>query len=519
MKLRLLAIAAIAACALSAQAALLPAGVPNPANVVITEDGTGAVSATYSGAAIDRVLLISGASASSRTLGAFVIQDNCDQTTMSVLFNNAAGDAYRGYLCNMKANNIINGTGNAANGPAASLLLIKRDAGGSTQGVGPITNPLPPSPALPNKIAFMNMTGCTLQAGVTPSVTAANYLCPNTTPYHPHAGISDTEPVILAATVNGGSGSLVLSAGSSLTIRPIFQQLFGVALNLKAYRALQATQSLPLDDAPASRPTIPSSWVASALSNRLNGGNTKRGWGMIINTTVDADVHNKQINVCRRVNGSGTQAVSNIHFLGAGCIGAPLPVASNATALAINGAGTSANSTTYSSAVLVEGCLAAAEALVPVAPATTGAYALAILGRDTDPIGAGKPYRFAKLDGWQPEGHPDPTSGLCTGTKNFPGCDDAQQGRYSMVYESTMQWNSVTPGIASRTGALEQIANAGFNAAALKLNTPAVIDGVMAPPSTYSGFFGNLALGSDPQVYASRVTRGGNSCTPLNVNK
>lgn len=512
MNFRLTLVAAASFFATAAQAALLPAGVPNPANVVLSEDANGVVSATYSGAAIDRVLLISGASAPSRTVGAFVIQDNCDTATLSVIFNDVNGTAYRAYLCNMKANNIINGTGNAANGAPASLLLIKRDAGGSGQGVQPIY--------AVQKIAFMNMTGCNAVAGnPTPTLSTPNYLCTGTSNFHPDAGISDVEPAILASTVNAGTGTLPNVAGSTITIRPIFQQLFAVALNLKAYRALQQTQGLPQDDLPQSRPSVPATWVASAVSGQLNGGNSRRGWGLLISTAVDPEVHNKQINVCRRTSGSGTQAVSNAYFLNAACTNAAFPPLGNGTPLAIVGSGTSAL-TTNGSAALVEQCLANADALVPVAPSTVqNAYAFAVLGRDTDPIGSARPYRFAKLDGLQPEAHPDPTTGQCTGTKNFPGCDDAQQGRYNLVYETTMQWNSLTPGNAAKLSALNQIANAGFNAAALKQNTPAVIDAVMAPPSTYAGLYGNLPLGSDPQVYASRVTRNGNSCSPLRIVK
>ncbi len=512
MKFRLTLLAAASLFAGLAQAALLPAGVPNPANVVLSEDASGVVSATYSGAAIDRVLLISGASASSRTLGAFVIQDNCDIATLSVIFNDAAGTAYRSYLCNMKANNIINGTGNAANGAPASLLLIKRDAGGSGQGVQPIY--------AVQKIAFMNMTGCTAVAGnPTPTLATPNYLCTGTSNFHPDAGISDVEPTILASLTNGGTGVLPTIAGNTVTVRPIFQQLFGVALNLKAYRALQQTQGLPQDDLQQNRPSVPATWVASALSGQLNGGNSRRGWGLLISPTVDPEVHNKQINVCRRTTGSGSQAVSNAYFLNAACTNGAFAPTGNVTPLAIVGSGTSAL-TTNGSAALVEQCLANVDGLTPVAPSTVqNGYGVAVLGRDTDPIGNARPYRFAKLDGLQPEAHPDPTSGLCTGTKNFPGCDDAQQGRYNLVYETTMQWGSLTPGNAAKVGALNQIANVGFNAAALKQNTPAVIDGVMAPPSTYTGLYGALPLGSDAQVYASRVTRGGNSCSPLRVVK
>jgi hypothetical protein len=511
MNFRLTLLAAASLFATAAQAVLLPAGTPNPANVTLVEDANGVVSATYNGAAIDRVLLISGASASSRTLGAFVIQDNCDTTTLSVIFNDAVGGLYRAYLCNMKANNIINGTNNLANGAPASLLVIKRDAGGSGQGVQPIY--------AVQKIAFMNMTGCAAVAGnPTPSVSTPNYTCSGTGNYFSDAGISDTEPAILAAVVNNGSGSLPTLAGSNITVRPIFQQLFGVAVNLKAYRALQATQGLPQDDLPQNRPTLSKGWVASAMAGQLNGGNSRRGWGMVISPTVDPDVHTKQINVCRRTAGSGSQAVTNAFFLNAACTNGALNPVINTTPLAIVGAGTAAQAS--ASAALVEQCLNAVDALAPVAPSTVAnAYGVAFLGRDTDPIGTGRNYRFTKLDGTQPEAHPDPTSGLCTGTKNFPGCDDAQQGRYDAVYESTMQWNSLTPGNASKLGMLNQIANAGFNASALKLNTPAVVDGVMAPPSTYAGLYGALPLGSDPQVYASRVTRGGNSCAPLRIVK
>ncbi len=512
MFIRLTLVAAAALLATSAHATLLPSGTPDPSNVVLVESPSGEVSATYSGAAIDRVLLISGASASSRTLGAFVIQDNCDTTTLSVIFNNAAGSAYRAYLCNMKANNIINGTGNNANGAPASLLLIKRDTGGSTQGVQPIY--------LPTKIAFMNMTGCSANPGVSPTVTTANFLCTGTGNYFSDAGISDVEPAILASLVNGGSGSLQTLAGSNITVRPVFQQIFAPAVNLKAYRALQQSQGLPTDDLPANRPSLPSTWVTSALGNGLNGGNSRRGWGMVISPTVDAAVHTKQINICRRATGSGTQAASNAYFLNGACSAGNIPPAANVTPLAIVGASTSANATSYTSATLVEGCLATVDALVPTAPGgTENAYGLAVLGRDTDPIGTGQPYRFVKLDGLQPEGHPDPISGQCTGTKNFPGCDDAQQGRYNLVYETTMQWNSLTPGNAGKLAALNQIANVGFNAAALKLNTPAVVDGVMAPPTTYAGLYGSLPLGSDAQVYASRVSRLGNSCAPLRITK
>ena len=197
--------------------------------------------------------------------------------------------------------------------------------------------------------------------------------------------------------------------------------------------------------------------------------------------------------------------------------------AQNTTALAVAGGGTSSNSTAYTSTGAVEGCMGAVEALTSADTTLSNknAYAIGHIGRDNDPFAGGgdKGYRFVKLDGNQPEAHVDPTSGKCDGTRDFAGCNNAKTGKYSYVFESTMQYNSGTPGNAGKLTALQNIASKGFTASALKGNTAAVIAGVMALPASYTGLYGALALGSDAQVYGSRVTRGGSSCTPLTLQK
>jgi hypothetical protein len=460
--------------------------------------------------AVDNLLLISGASASAKTIGAFVISDNCDTSTLSVMWDSATGANYRGYACDLKAGNVI------AGGASGSLVVVKRDAGGSAQGVLPI--------ATPAKIAFMNFSSCSpvFSSGTTlaiASLNQPNYTCTGTGSYYPDAGTSDVEPAIIAAVVNGQSGTLAVTG--SMTTTSIFQQVIGVAVNLKLYRALQATQSLTQDDAEANRPSLPSDFVTSAVSAKLNGGNSKRGWGLVVSETVDPAVHLKQINVCRRANGSGTQAAAYMRFQDNPCTaGAALGAVANTTALAVTGSGTSSNGTTYSSTGLLEGCLKTVDGL---SDANGAAYAIGHVGRDNDPFAGpaadpDKKYRFVKLDGAQPEAHPDATSGKCDGTRNFPGCDDAQTGRYNYVYESTMQWNSGTPGNAAKVTQLTAVSK-GFTGTQLQGNPAAVIAGVMALPTSYSGLFGNLAANDVGRTYGSRVTRNGNSCTPLYVTK
>ncbi len=504
--------AALVATAGAAQAAAF-GGVPDMTKLAIVEAVDGSTTATYNGAAVDNLLLISGASASSKTIGAFVISDNCDTSTLSVAWDSATGGNYRGYACDAKAGNVLGvGTG-------TSLVIVKRDAGGSTQGVLPI--------ATPAKIAFMNFTSCTAVAGSpAASLNVPNYTCTGTSTYYPDAGTSDVEPAIIALSVNGGPGTLAVSG--SLTTTPIFQQIIGVAVNTKLYRALQATQGLTADDKEANRPSLPSDFVTSAVAGKLTGGTTtvesKKGWGLVVADTVDTSVHKKQINICRRAIGSGTQAAAFLKFQDLGCTGGALGAFSNTTALSVVGAGTSSNATAYTSTGLVEGCLGTVNAL----PDTGfgAAYAIGHIGRDNDPFanGGDKGYRFVKLDGAQPEAHPNTVSGACDATagggdRAFAGCTDAQSGRYNYVYESTMQYNSSTPGNAAKLSLLSNMATKGFTGTQLQGNPAAVIAGVMALPTSYTGNFGALAATDVGRLYGSRVTRAANSCTPLYISK
>jgi hypothetical protein len=68
------------------------------------------------------------------------------------------------------------------------------------------------------------------------------------------------------------------------------------------------------------QPTLDTHIRVLAHVGLLSGSTAdKRGWNLVIPASVDAGVLSKQVNVCRRVIGSGTQAAFNVEFLNAGC--------------------------------------------------------------------------------------------------------------------------------------------------------------------------------------------------------
>ncbi|MEY4563730.1 MAG: hypothetical protein RLZZ618_3007, partial [Pseudomonadota bacterium] len=398
---------------------------------------------------------ISGASALRLAFGAY-IQDICN-TDLDVFFDSATGANHRAYSCTLKAQvgNYVAGT---------PVVIYKRDAGGSGQGVGPV--------AKQTAIAHLvvNDAGtCTRTANPSPVVDFAlsSYTCTTTANAVSDGGISDVEPKLLNIPPNLASGSgaapaLTTAELARLNSQPLVQGIFGVAVNKKLYRALQEAQGIvgaggALVDVPADQstwtaanistiPSLPSEFVRSAFTGQLVGGAgnnagatpPRKGWNLVVPTTVDANSVTKTINICRRAEGSGTQAASNIFFAGAPCLGtsgyAPLsvnntfdangaPLAASSGTLGVSTSGTALREDTGTGGV--ETCLGTT--VQNAAGGTDGtAYGLAVLGRENNPQanGGDKGYRFVKLDGVAP-------------TRN-----EAKGGNYGFVYESTMQWNT-----------------------------------------------------------------------------
>lgn len=489
-------------------------------------------------------IFVSGASALRVSFGAYV-QEICSAPTFDVFYDDGGAGAnlgdgvyrntedgvnHRAYSCNLAV-----AVGNYAIG--TPVLVYKRDQGGSGQGVTPIL--------VPAAIARMTVSGAACVANAAnpapaEDVQIPSYLCQGTTNVTPDAGISDVEPALLQASVNLQTGQLPTAIPASVSAGSLVQGIFGVAVNKKAYRALQEAQGIipaggALLDVPADQnswtaatlatiPSLPTNWVRGALVGSVVGGaGALRGWDAVIPAAVDSRVVGKTINVCRRVEGSGTQAASNAFFALSPCQsgynaaltpgGFAQPLATP-TVAGVNGTvGVRATSSAFSEATSagnVETCLGTTveTAVNPLDLTDTVAYGLAILGRELNPqANAGdRGYRYVKLDGQVP-----------TRLK-------AKAGEYPMVYEATMQWNTASPALTGADsadrlaflGALRTSVGRSASLAKLDVDTQ---QGVMAPPTTYTGAYAALT-NVDEVAFGSRVSRASNnSCTPLRIVK
>jgi hypothetical protein len=470
---------------------------------------------------------IAGASALRLSVAAYA-KEICNAADFHVMWNsNAEGTGYRAYSCTL-----ANAVGNYAAG--TPILLYKRDAGGSGQGVNPIAT------AADQTSMIVNNTCTTINGGNTPATDAAvpNFICANTetTGIKHDAGISDVEPALLQANANLPSGTTALTTAqlANLDVAPLAQALFGVVVNLNTYRARQEAQGIiapggALIDVPADQstwtaaniatiPSLPATFVRAMQNGQLQGGSAntanKRGWNLVIPASVDADAVNRTLNICRRTEGSGTQAISNAFFATNPCniqgsASTPLGVAGstgNESTVRAVAAGTPIVIQEGTSAGQVENCVGA-DAQAPLAGTGAGAggvaYAIGFLGRESNPQrGTGNlPYRYVKLDGVAPLR------------------SEAQVGNYPIVYEATMQWNKTTVPANSDKEAFLKATRIGFGTP----NALAAVDqdtqqGVLAPPATYSGPWVDLT--GNAKLFASRVARvGGNSCAPLRIVK
>ncbi len=451
-----------------------------------------------------RQINIAGGATTRLALAAYV-HGICDPASFDVFFDGSRGNNHRAYSCNLR-------TAVASYAAGAPMLVTKRDLGGSTNGINPVAT------ATAQAIIAVDST-CTRTANASPAtdIQLPSYACPNTTSLIVDAGIADLEPALLQQQINlpNGTTALTYDQYRTLDIGPFVQALFGVVVNKKAYRALQEAQGYigagaAIDEDPAKQPSLTSQFVRAALTTPGLSAFNRRGWNVVIPTSVDANVETKAINICRQVEGSATQAASNVFF-------ANNPCGSGTAARGVIGVAGSSGSTpaprvTGSTTVAeltstgnLENCLGGAAPSVEAATGTPDntAYGLAVIGRENNPLanGGDKGYRYVKLDGIAP---------IRT---------EAKEGRYPFFYESTLQWNSNTIPFGSEKEAFLRAMRSSIGSiASLQSADSDTQQALMASPGTYSGPYASL-IASD-QAFASRVSRTSlNSCSPARVTK
>lgn len=479
-------------------------------------------------------IFMSGASALRAVMAGVVLNDVCGGTvnTTTTQYNlEESGGAFTfdGNLWAITCR--VTAAGGALVGLPANtpVAFFKTDAGGSAQGVFPVQA----------AAARPFVDAAALNLCTTKTADRVYRSCAGVRDEVPMVGISDVEPGLFKgvnvpadagdpADDNYPSDGLSASQLGELTIKPVVQTIFGVAVNTALYNDMFAKQGLAnrKDFAgaactPASNdePCVPSIGLAQARS--LFAGN-EGSWRLL---SANATKVNTQVNICRRVAGSGTQAAANVHLMGFPCNSSPLapatwdssssaspaPIssASNKTVaeqdptgvartiaqyLADNMAGVPAGQT-----FVFEGpgtsdvirCLNAAE--------SAGGYAIGHVSRENVPGSSN--WKHVRLEG------------------TFPTRDAAKAGQYDYVYESTVQWKNdyVATLSANQQSFITKLAERMAKPDSLNRLSSANQNGVAAMWDSYEGEFGT---GTANEIkFGSRVTRGGNSCTPMTAIK
>lgn len=414
---------------------------------------------------------VSGASATKAIIGGLFTQ-NCQAGTLDVYRSktgttagqgdSAAGDSYNVYSCTMIAGNDFN----LATG--TNVAFHKRDRGGSGYGVFPV--------ALNRAIDFLEVS--TASCGTSPVSTTAtqrNWDCGNVIQRAPDGGTSDVEPALFLAENNKPAAFAgdSFNAGSDFAVvRPLFSTVMGLAVSNPLYAALQTAQGT------TGQPSIPST-IASALTRV--GYDYSLGWSAL--GVANAD---NQLNICRRENGSGTQAAANLFFhqypsnsgaaiLAASNVDSSVGAVGNTAGEYFVGEGTSSGQ--------VRTCLNNASA--------AGAYAIGHISLENDPNASGQNWKFVRIDG------------------AIPSRDEAKAGRYGYFVESTLQVNKAAA--TNVRNFLTRFADQAGLPNNLNLLSAAAKNGVFATP-TNSGC--NVAFGTgtaNQQAFCGRVTRSGNN--------
>jgi ABC-type phosphate transport system substrate-binding protein len=256
-----------------------------------------ALAAVNSANANGRILYISGASAVQGGL-AQIAATLFTGTNYAFIPSAASGRTNSDYRA--FAGNLAQAAGGWAAG--TPVIIVNRARGGSVQGVNPV--------ARGESIESLQITAASCTAGA--GTSAAPFLCNTLENRVPDAGVSDVAPRLFDVLFNteGEPAEPELSPTelATLSAQPLYGLAFGVPMS----------NSLPLFN------------INKAAVSAIMTGNVGT-WA-----EVDASLPGDDILLCRRVNGSGTQAVANLYYGNYPC-GAANPPADRSSGSAWNG--------------------------------------------------------------------------------------------------------------------------------------------------------------------------------------
>jgi hypothetical protein len=288
----------------------------------------------------DLELFIGGASAQDKTL-VEVITSLCDDTP-DIMSDSASfpGSNHTAFFCTMSSAKV-------PGFPATGLktLVYKRSKGGSAFGAAPVE--------AHDQVARMLVDNTCTPAGTN------RYTCTGTVNATVDAGITDIEPdafrgpnLLLAGiggVVAGDPGTAPMSAAqlSRLDKAPTAALTFGVVVTTNLRNALQTAQGLSSgSDEESQMPSLTKAQVASLFTGATSDWSEFKamnaGTAFPLNSYpgVTAPTTTSRVFVCRRTQGSGTQAVFNQYFLNQPCDSTSVVAkADNTPASATNGTG------------------------------------------------------------------------------------------------------------------------------------------------------------------------------------
>lgn len=301
------------------------------------------------GAAVDMSFRLSGASAQSGSLKTLIADEFCKQNPSAaerIDIYNTPSDGYWAVSCVLDGN----APGLASLG-GNKVLFTKRNAGGSGWGVQPIETGT--AIAHMDVLEAFNAGSCNSPTSLgtnkferTCTLDRTNETS-QTDPGDPDdglvwavadAGTSDVEPALFVPP-NVPAGFLPFE-GPIANVRASGGLVFGIPVTTNLRDALQAAQGLTVGaEDEANMPSLSRQQVATLFTAQMPNWEIMRVPGAGVgdmdgdgqpNTLVDvalnagitttADVGGKRrVHICRRVNGSGTQAQFNAKFLNKPC--------------------------------------------------------------------------------------------------------------------------------------------------------------------------------------------------------
>lgn len=378
---------------------------------------SGAASAYAPGDFYDYTLRISGASAQDSAIQSLLTGSICTANTDLYAFSKSNSD-YRAISCQTTAAKVAgltdvdpDGAGPLSADGAIKILVLKRSHGGSALGVQPLARDM--------AISHIDLSTCTAGGA---SVSGYTYNCTGLTSVKSDVGVSDVDPAIFKgdntpaevdAVAAGVNFPMTSADVARLEVKSAAALIFGVPATLNFRDALQdamilnGTLANTCDDSAAARdteacmPSLSKSAIASVLTGAI------ADWSSlgVPNLALPVDTAPK---ICRRVNGSGTQATFNVKLLDNPCKGSAA-----ASMLAGDGTNVFENSTSGD----VRTCLNTQNA--------AGNYAIGLLSMETKPS-ASLNFRYIKIDGVS------------------PSLQNAAEGKYPIVVEQTFQWRKST---------------------------------------------------------------------------